>query len=252
MITFSPTKRTCAALAASLALGGLATLPAHAATLAGGGSVFTGSDFTTAFGSDGYLVFDTSAAGQTSGDFDTGGAHDALVANNGPNAASTTTIVQPSYVSGFTGFTVDHASGYNYQTILPGSEAGLVGGSGGNIFSFTVGANAPASFLFGVLTNYSSASEDPATLTLTSGAATASDTGTSVEPGGFNNLFTVTNAAAGDVFTVAASNGYISGATFDSSAPVPEASTSVSLGLMFALGLGGLLLKTRRRKANLA
>lgn len=37
--------------------------------------------------------------------------------------------------------------------------------------------------------------------------------------------------------------------TFGRSAPVPEASTTVSLGLLLALGLGGLVIAKRRRKA---
>lgn len=36
------------------------------------------------------------------------------------------------------------------------------------------------------------------------------------------------------------------------SAPVPEASTTVSLGLLLALGFGGLLVASRRRKAAAA
>ena len=38
-------------------------------------------------------------------------------------------------------------------------------------------------------------------------------------------------------------------ADFGSAAPVPEASTTVSLGLLLALGVGGLVIAARRRKA---
>jgi len=35
-----------------------------------------------------------------------------------------------------------------------------------------------------------------------------------------------------------------------SSAPVPEASTTVSFGLLLALGLGGLVIAARRKKTG--
>ena len=54
----------------------------------------------------------------------------------------------------------------------------------------------------------------------------------------------------GDLTAVATGLGAPHGLAFLPAAPVPEASTTVSLGLLLALGLGGTLVSARRKKAN--
>lgn len=236
---------------AALAAFGLTARPAAAQTaLAAGGSVVYGSSsgslFQPAPGNDGSIEFDTTPVAQTAGHFqyetptftDTTGA--------------TTVISQPSYISGFAGFNVDHASGYGYPAILLGRQAGFVGNGagdgGGNIFSFTVGT--AKSFTFGVLANYSTnATENPNTVTLTGTGSTpvsVSDTGSGATFA-TEYLFSIANAAPGQTFTLSTDQGYIAGATFDPAAsPAPEPSPMTFLGC-FALGTVGMILKARKR-----
>lgn len=53
---------------------------------------------------------------------------------------------------------------------------------------------------------------------------------------------TITNSGGGTPILL--------GVTASTNAPVPEASTTVSLGLLLALGLGGLAVAAERKKAN--
>ncbi len=226
-----------------------AATPVFAGTLAAGGSTVYGSAassfFQPAYGADGFIEFDTTVAGQTAGHFVFSGP----LFTAAPTA--TTITAQPAYLSGFTGFNVDHATGYGYPNISTGKQAGQVGygvgDGGGNIFSFTVGS--AKSFTLGILSNYSTnLLESPTVLTVTgSGSAPVSV----FNPGSAASFatiykYSITDAAPGETYTVSTNQGYISGVTFDSAPAVPEASTAVGFGL--PLVLGGLVLAARRRK----
>ena len=206
----------------------------------------SGSFFQPAFGKDGFIEFDTTPVAQTSGHFQ----YETPTFTDSPTA--TTVISQPSYISGFTGFNVDHAVGYGYPAISPGKQAGFVGNGagdgGGSIFSFTVGM--AKSFTFGVLANYSTnAAENPNTVTLAGNGSTpisVSDTGSGATFA-TEYLFSITNATPGQTFTLMTDQGYIAGATFDSTtSAAPEPSQITVLGCS-ALGTIGLLLKARKR-----
>ena len=54
------------------------------------------------------------------------------------------------------------------------------------------------------------------------------------------------NTGIGQQFTYSITNG---GSLTLAAAPVPEASTTVSLGLLLLLGLGGLVVAARRKRA---
>ena len=238
-------------LAALTAFGLAAASPAAAGTLAAAGSVVYGSAATSFFqptyGTDGFIEFGTTPTAQTAGHF----VYSKPLFADAPT--STTYITQPAYISGFTGFDVDHASGYGYLAIATGRQAGFVGyGSGdggGNILSFTVGTT--KSFVFGVLANYSTqAGENPLKLTLTGSGSTpvsVSNPGSGATSA-TEYLYSITNAAPGETFTLSTDQGYIAGITFDPAAApaVPEASTMVGFGLLLALG--GLAVVSRRRK----
>jgi len=65
-------------------------------------------------------------------------------------------------------------------------------------------------------------------------------------PGGVMYFFEDDKATGGDE----ASGGTVTNITINGSAPVPEASTTVSLGLLLALGLGGAVAARRKKSAG--
>jgi len=71
----------------------------------------------------------------------------------------------------------------------------------------------------------------------------------------YTTSFTATGAQAGQDLEIAPANTASDQVNFDAvsltqtPAPMPEASTTVSLGLLLALGMGGLVVAGRRRKA---
>ena len=93
--------------------------------------------------------------------------------------------------------------------------------------------------------------------------AVLATTGSVTSPSGtftkYTTTFTASSVQAGQdlgiVFTTTGTSGPANQVNFDAvslmqtSAPVPEASTTVSFGLLLALGLGGLFVAGRRRKA---
>ncbi|MGI4788267.1 MAG: hypothetical protein ACRYFS_05400 [Janthinobacterium lividum] len=244
-------------LAALTVLGFAASQPATAQTLlTPDGTVVYGSassdTFPAEYGSDGSIEFDTTPSGQTAGNFVF--KADTFTPATGDNPGATTIISQPSYISSFSGFSVSHAAGYGHPDISTGKESGLVGytpgGGGGNLFSFTAGS--AASFTFGVLSNYSDdPTENSSLITLTSSGSTPVSVSESGSSSAYATayLFDITNATAGETFTVSTDQGYISGATF-SPAAVPEVSSVVSFGLLLALGLGGFTLARRKHTAS--
>jgi len=162
-------------------------------------------------------------------------------------------------------------AGNNYDSITPTLEAGFGGtlntGSNLNVLQFTLtGSNVPTTFTFGVLADFNGPNTGPLRLPAflnTPGSFQLSGPGGSVasytDNGGADNeyLFTINKAAAGQVYTLAmtanpgSGTAVASGYTFDSPAPaaVPEASTTISFGLFLALGVGGMVIAAKRKKA---
>ena len=246
-------------LAALAAAGLMAPRPAAAqALLSAGGSVVygssTGSIFKPASGNNGLIEFATTPAAQTAGHF-VGASPTFTEVTFADGTSSKTLMTQPSYISSFGGFNVEHAAGYGYPAIASGTQAGFVGfgagDGGGNVFSFTVGT--AKSFTFDVLANYSTnALENPGTLTLTGVGATPASVSLAGSGSTFatDYTFNISNAAAGETFTLSTDRGFIAGAAFGSPPAVPEASTTASLGLLLALGLGGVAVARRRKTAQ--
>lgn len=69
----------------------------------------------------------------------------------------------------------------------------------------------------------------------------------SATPGRYLGTFTITGGADGNAMDTVATEDF---AVIVNPSPVPEASTTVSFGLLLALGLGGVVVVARRRKAS--
>lgn len=290
---------TAAALAV-LALGATA----HAQTVTAGGQVGVGNDFTTSGrGNSGSILFATTPAG-TAGVNGSGQNVDSSTNNQDPTSltpfvstqttppltATTVNTILPTFAtiaaqgigdgplfsSGgrFFGNTSE-SFGNNFAQIAPGLEAGYGGTLAGptatqsaNLFRFTLGANAPANFTIGVLTDFAPPLTGAATamrpnpnafnlgnLTFTNGAdsstVTQADSKTALQQ---DFLFNITGARPGDTLFFSGNGGGIGQRvngfeiTTTAPAPSPEPSSFVALGLG-VLGLAGLTLKARRRVA---
>ena len=81
----------------------------------------------------------------------------------------------------------------------------------------------------------------------TQGSAAAS---AAIRDNYFESDFSHTAHTYADVLTPGVTLTSLSGHDYSSPAPVPEASSMISLGVLLSLGLGGLIISVRRRKAS--
>jgi len=200
-------------------------------------AVFTlaGAAARPASGQSATFNFNTDAAGTMTTFTDTNNGLSATFSSTaGPGAF----MVQPSFFSNQSGNDLGAVVGANSVPLDIAFSKGL------NSFSLNFGLNGAAASTF-TLTAFSGG---------LNGAQVGSKTVTGAIPGGFFLLpegsLSFQSASPFDTvaLTSTAQNLFVDNIAV--SAPVPEDSTAVSLGLMVALGACGIAVATRRRKAN--
>lgn len=159
-----------------------------------------------------------------------------------PNTDGTTPLDSTVTLSSFTGGTlgaVSNAGTFNLTGALPGSAALTNAGAGGELTQ---------AFTFGNSLSFDTTLPAPAP----SGAANEGNTFQFFVLDSGANPFHTTDLSGADTLVVIsqAADGTVSPAktyALVPFSPVPESSTTVSLGLLLALGLGGTALNARRR-----
>ncbi len=180
-----------------------------------------------------HFTFDTSAVSGQSGFLDFQFA---------PDTDGTTPLDSSVSISGLTGGAlgaVNSGGSVNVTGALPGSAAVSNAGAGGELMQ---------AFTFGKSLSFDTALPAPAP----GGAADEGSTFQFFLLDGGADAFATTDPSGGDVLAVMAqaASGAVSPAqtyALVPSSPVPEASTTVSLGLLLALGCGSLIARKRRK-----